>query len=36
VWLTNGIQAIMYRSWVEPGTTPDGRLLLISEFRRTG
>jgi len=36
VWLTNGVQAIAYRTWMEPGTTPDGRLLLVSEFRRTG
>ena len=36
VWLTNGIQALMYRNWIEPGTTPDGRLLLVSEFRRAG
>jgi peptide/nickel transport system substrate-binding protein len=36
MWLTNGIQAIAYRTWMEPGTTPDGRLLLVSEFRRAG
>jgi peptide/nickel transport system substrate-binding protein len=36
VWLTNGVQALMYRNWIEPGTTPDGRLLLVSEFRRAG
>jgi peptide/nickel transport system substrate-binding protein len=32
LWLTNGINAAMYRDTIEPATTVDGRLLLLPRF----
>ena len=36
VWLTNGVQAMMYRTTVEPATTPDGRWYIFQDFKRVG
>ena len=34
IWLTNGVQAMMYRSSMEPATTPDGRWYIFQDFKR--
>jgi peptide/nickel transport system substrate-binding protein len=36
VWLTNGVQAMMHRTTVEPATTPDGRWYIFQDFKRVG
>jgi peptide/nickel transport system substrate-binding protein len=35
-FLTNGIQALMYRDWLQPVATPDQRQLVTARFRYAG
>jgi peptide/nickel transport system substrate-binding protein len=35
-FLTNGVQALLYRDFIEPGTTPDQRQVMIPQFRYLG
>lgn len=36
LWLTNGINAKIYRDTIEPATSADGRLLLLPRFKAAG
>jgi len=35
-FLTNGIQALMYRDWLQPVATPDQRQLVTARFKYVG
>jgi peptide/nickel transport system substrate-binding protein len=35
-FLTNGVQALMYRDWLQPVATPDQRQLVTARFRYVG
>lgn len=36
LWLTNGLNAKIYRETIEPATSADGRLLLLPRFKYVG